>query len=221
MIFALLGRLQNLGEYVVLSASVPLFFYFFIVHRRRWKESIKYRNAKEKVHPMLTDLANKENPRIKSVVVKELPQKRAYIHGDKEKIILSSALFTDDFTDQEIQGLLYHEVFHTMISNYAGQIAFLFVVLLIGLISMFVILSFLALGIQFLVGGFFCSAHMFLYERLQWRSEFKADEASSKKVSRETLISALSKGIPSNYMNCDSPTHPSINRRISRLRKTK
>jgi len=219
LVFALFGRLQNLGEYVTLSVSVPLFLYLFTVYEKRWKESIKYRNAKEITHSLLADLAKKENPKIKNVVIKELPRKRAYGHPDKEKIVLSSALFTGEFSDREIQGLLYHEVFHTMTSHYAIQIAFLFVILWIVILSIFVVLSFLASVILFLTGGFFCSMFMILYERINWRSEFKADERSSEKVGTEVFISALMKTAPPEKRNCDSPTHPSVNRRICRIKK--
>jgi len=58
----------------------------------------------------------------------------------------------------------------------------------------------------------------FLFQRMLWQVEFKADEEAAKEVVVEVLVSALKK-LASFELDCDSPTHPSVNERIARLQK--
>lgn len=216
-LFALLGRFKDLGEFVTLSVSFPLFLYFIIVYGKTWKEAIKHRKVKETSHPEFTELARKENPKIKKVVVKKLLGKVAHSKG-KEKIVLSKALFTGEFSKSELKALLYHEISHTKTKKYDWIFLILFFPLWIFILSTFVFFPSWSI-VLFFADGFFCSIYMIYYERTRWLSEYKADEEATKKVGTDIFISALMKTSPPEKRNCDSPAHPSVNRRISRMKK--
>jgi len=219
-LFASLGRLKDLGEYVTLSVCIPVILYIVIIYEITQRGKLKYRKAKESIHLALTDLAKKENPKIKAVVVKELPGKVAY-SLQKEKIVLSSALFNGDFSEQEIKALLHHEICHTKTGKYDWFFLIPFIPLWIGVLGMFLFLQFFPLYFLFLAGGLLSGLYMILFERMRWLSEFKADEYASRKVGFEVFISALMKTASSKRGDCDTPTHPSVNRRISRAKKVR
>jgi Zn-dependent protease with chaperone function len=67
-------------------------------------------------------------------------------------------------------------------------------------------------------GGFISSFYVISYEQMRWKWEFKADYFAGEKTDPESAISFLTKIASSIDGDCDSPTHPSIKRRLSRLK---
>jgi len=65
----------------------------------------------------------------------------------------------------------------------------------------------------------FCILNIIEERRIAWPWEYKADARASSKVGTETMISALKKTLSPEFESCDTPTHPSLKRRIDHLRK--
>lgn len=221
-LFALLPNVkEDLGGYVILSIFTPMISYLALIGTMNWRGRSKAPKTKEEIHVVFTDLAKRENPKIREVVTRELPEKgsRAYSVGEEKKV-LSRALFNGSYSDEEIKAVLFHEIGHTKIRNYEGFVAVLFFPLLwIGTLSIFVLFPSWTLFVQFPTAGFFSSAFLVLYEKIRWKSEFNADKFASDKVGGEHVISSFMKIAPFINTDCNTPTHPSLNRRLSRLKK--
>ena len=216
-VFTSFEGFRNPSDYVAWSGPIPVIPYIILVYVIGQRSKIKYRRAKETIHAAFTDLARKENPKMESVVVKELPHVEAYTI--KNKIVLSSLMFRGYFSDKEIMGFLYHEIGHTRTRIY-DWISYLTIPIWFVPPVMLVFLQSSILYLLFIVGGLFFSADIILFERIQRYIEFKADQFASEKLGPEIIASTLDKSASSQGRgyNCDTPTHPSIQRRISRIR---
>ena len=197
-----------------------MFLYFVLVFKNQLQDLFKQKHFVEgTTHSELTELAKKENPKIDAVVIKKTPKNDAY-SMNKTKIVMSSAFFSGNFSEQEINALLYHEIAHTTEAKKDFLIPALIIpILWIGVLSVFIFFEGTPLFLLFLAGASLVSLYLLVVERVFSQSEFRADEEAAKRNGVDTLISALLKTVCFENLDCDSPTHPSTNRRISAIQK--
>ena len=220
--FGLIEPLRDFGKFVTLSIIFPVFLYFFLAFKNQLQDLFKHKSSVEVTENLeLTELAKKENPQIAAVLIKKSPKNDAY-SMNKTKIVMSSAFFSGNFSEQEINALLYHEIAHTTEAKENFLIPALIMPLLwIGVLSMFIFFEGAPLFLLFLTGAFLVSLYWVVVERLMSQSEFRADIEAAKRNGSDILVSALLKTVCFKNLDCDSPTHPSINRRISAIQKRK
>ena len=220
----------TLQEIVIASSFIPFFGYLALTIGHPWLIALYYGFKEGETNAKLTSIAKKENNRIRKVVVKDIKRAYAYANRFTNSIILTRKLL-DTLSDEETEAVLYHEIAHG--GFYPLFTRVLMVVLLIPLflvlyvapcMTVYSVINFLHpfLDTFFLslVSSFlFCMFFFFVERKIHWASEYKADTKAAEKAGIETVISALRKALPREFWNCDSPTHPSLKRRIAHLKK--
>jgi Zn-dependent protease with chaperone function len=222
-----LGEWENSFEFVVVSSLIPYSAYSAISVWRPSLLAFYYGTKEGKADPQLTSFARRVNPRINRVIIKDLNRPYAYANRLTNSIILSRKL-VDTLSDQEVKAVIYHEIGHGGFPP-LFQRALISVFMIPLLISLYGIVCLLAYGIirlvylfldfscfPFLLSFLFC-VFFSVAEREMWNAEYKADVYSAKRTETSLVISALRKIVSPELADCDSPTHPSLKRRIAFL----
>jgi len=228
--FALnLGCWENPFEFVITSSLIPYSAYSAISIWRPSLLAFYYGTKKGETDHELTSFARRANPRINRIIIKDLNRPYAYANRLTNSIILSRKL-VDTLSDQEVEAVIYHEIGHGGFPPlFQRVLIFVFMIpLFFGLYGVVCLLAYGIIRLVYLFLDFsylpFLSSFLFcvffsIAEREMWNAEYKADAYSAKKTETSLVISALRKIVPPELADCDSPTHPSLKRRIAFLEK--
>jgi Zn-dependent protease with chaperone function len=219
-----------LQELVLASSFIPFFGYLALTIGHQYLIALYYGFKKGKIDAKLTSIAKKENPRIKRVVVKDINRPYAYTNRITSSIILSRKLL-EILSEKETEAVLHHEIAH-------GGFFPLFVraLLLVFWLPLFIFVyiatcfavyiivkplhPFLnTIFLTFVSSFLFCVFFFVIERKVHWSAEYKADSKAAEKVGTNVMVSALRKVIPPELAKCDSPTHPSLVRRVSHLER--
>lgn len=225
-----LDHWATLQELVIASSFIPFFGYLALTIGHQYLIALYYGFKKGETNARLTSIAKEENPRINKVVVKDMKRPYAYASRFTNSIILAKKLL-ERLLDKETEAVLHHEIAHG--GFYPLFVRAIVLVLLPPLFllayiaSCFMVYSIVILLHPFLntfvltfVSSFlFCLLFLAIERKVHWEAEYKADTKAAEKVGTEVTISALRKVIPPKFAHCDSPTHPSLKRRIAYLKK--
>jgi len=224
------GLWATVLDLLLASSFFPFLGYLILIFGRQYLKVLYYATKKGEINAELTSIAKKENPRISKVVVKDIDCKSAYANSVTNSIILTRKLL-DTLTHKETLAVLYHEIGHG--GFYSLPIRILRLVFIIpAFLILYLVSCFFVYGvINFLLAFFwnpfslvfapsvlFCILNIIEERRIAWSLEYKADARASSKIGMETMISALKKTLSPEFEYCDSPTHPSLKRRIDHLR---
>lgn len=225
-----LGLWTTVLELVLASSFFPFFGYLVLIFARQYLKVLYYATKKGETNAELTSIAKKENPRISKVVVKDIDHKSAYVNSVTNSIILARKLL-ETLTHKETLGVLYHEIghggFYTLPIRILRLVFIIPAFLILYFVSCFFVYGVINVLLPFFWNPFslvfapsflFCILNFIEERRIAWPLEYKADERASNKIGTETMISALKKTLSPEFKYCDSPTHPSLKRRIDRLR---
>lgn len=217
-------------ELVLASAFFPFFGYLILIFGRQYLTVLYYATKKGEINVELTSIAKKENPRISKVVVKDIDRKLAYANSVTNSIILTRKLLKT-LTHKETLAVLYHEIghggFYTLpirILRLVFIIPAFFVLYFVSCLLVYGVINFMLsffwtpFCLVFLPSFLFCILNIIEERKIAWPLEYKADARAANKVGTETMISALKKTLSPEFEYCDSPTHPSLEKRIDRLR---
>lgn len=217
-------------ELVLASSFFPFFGYLALIFGRQYLKALYYAAKKGEINAELTSIAKKENPRISKVVVKEIDRKLAYVSPITNSIILTRKLL-ETLTKKETIAVLYHETEHGRFYSLPIRILQLILVIpamfLLYVASCFIVYGIVNLlfplssifSLVFVSPFLFCMFNLIEERKILWSSEYQADAKASVKIGTKTMISALRKVLSPEFTHCDSPTHPSLKRRIANLRK--
>jgi len=223
----------NVLELIVASSFFPFFGYLILIFGRQFLMVLYYATKKGYVDTELTAIAKKKNPRISKVVVKNICRKLAYANSFTNTIILSRQLLAV-LTYEETLAVLYHEIGHggfyslpIRILRLIFTIPAFFIIYLAscmfvyGLVSFTLTFLWRPLSLILVPSFLFCALNIVEERKIAWPLEYRADARAAKKVGIETTISALKKTLSPEFEYCDTPTHPSLRRRIEHLLRMK
>jgi Zn-dependent protease with chaperone function len=213
------------GFFIVLL--LPFIGYLIFILGRVCIGALRYAVKPGRIDDELTSIAKLGYPGIKKVIIKESDILHAHINGLTKTIVVTRKLY-ETLTKEEMNAVLYHETAHPNLSHSLRVIVWnclmpvLLIFYLVACLFLFFMFFFINPFFTSIVLALFSSAFhcciILIYETIYWSLELKADIKSAERVGRETMISALRKGIPVENAHCDSHTHPSLERRISNLR---
>jgi Zn-dependent protease with chaperone function len=230
--FALnMGHWETSLELVIASSFLPFFGYLAIAMGQQNVRILYYETQEGSVDPKLTALAREQNPRISKVVVKDIDRTNAYASNFTASIILTRKL-VNVLSDDETKAILYHEISH--ISAYPAPVRVLVITFIFPALLLF-LYSVLSVGFYALMSLFhqfaetiypslfvasfvFCLILLAVERNGIWAAEYNAGAKAAYKVEPALIIAALEKMVPPERINCDSPTHPSLRRRIAAIR---
>jgi Zn-dependent protease with chaperone function len=226
-----LGLWTTVLELVLASSFFPFFGYLILIFGRQYMKVLYYATKKGEINAELTSIAKKENPRISKVVIKDIDRMSAYVNSVANSIILTRRLL-ETLNHKETLAVLYHEIGHGGFYSLPIRIFRLVFIIPAFLILYLVSCSFVYGVTNFLLQFFwnpfslvfapsflFCILNIIEERRIAWPWEYKADARASSKVGTEMMISALKKILSPEFESCDTPTHPSLKRRINHLRR--
>lgn len=218
-------------ELVLASSFFPFFGYLILIFGRQYLRVLYYATKKGEKNTELTAIAKKENPRISKVVVKDIDRKLAYVNSLTNAIILSRKLL-EALTYEESLAVLHHEIGHggfyslpIRILRLVFIIPAFFIIYLASCMFVYGLLSFTLVflwdpfSLVFVSSFLFCTFNIIEERKIAWPLEYKADAWAANKVGSETMVSALEKTLSPEFESCDTPTHPSLKRRIDHLRR--
>jgi Zn-dependent protease with chaperone function len=218
-------------ELILASSFIPFFAYLLLVFGRQYLRALYYATKRGEMDTKLTVIAKKENPQINKVIVKEIDRKLAYVNSITNNVVLSRKLL-EVLTHEETLAVLYHEIGHGAFHSLPRRILQLvfiipafFVIYVVSSMLVYTLVNFIPvflwnqLSLVLVPSFLFCVLIIIFERKIIWPSEYKADATASKKVGIETMVSALKKTLSPESDFCDSPTHPSLKRRIAYLRK--
>jgi Zn-dependent protease with chaperone function len=220
----------TLQELVLASSFIPFFGYLALTIGHQYLIALYYGFRKGEINAELTSIAKKENPRIKKVIVKDIKRPYAYTNRITSSIILSKKLL-EMLSEKETKAVLHHEIAHggffplfvraLMLVFWLPLFIFVYVATCFAVYSIVKPLHpFLNTFFLTFVSSFiFCMIFFVTERKVHWNPEYKADSKAAEKVGTPVMISALRKLIPPELAKCDSPTHPSLVRRITHLHK--
>jgi len=215
---------------VIASSLIPFFGYLALTIGYHLLIALYYGFMKGETNAKLTSIAKKENHRIRKVVVKDIKREYAYTNPSTNSIILTRKLL-ETLSDKETEAVLYHEIahggFHPLFARALMLVLLipLFLVLYVALcMAVYGVVSVLhpffnTFFLSFVSSFLFCIFFFIVERKVHWMPEYKADAKAAEKIGIEIVISALRKVVPLESSNCDSPTHPSLKRRIAYLKK--
>jgi len=219
------------SELVLASSFFPFFGYLILIFGRQYLKVLYYATKKSAVDIELTSIAKNENPRVSKVIVKDIGRKLAYVNPVTNSIIITRKL-VETLTRKETLAVLYHEMGHSGFYPLSVRILMLVFImpafLIIYLVSCFFVYGFVNFLLLFFQNYFslvfapsflFCILNIIEERKIAWPLEYKADARAANKVGTEIMISALEKTLSPEFEFCDSPTHPSLKRRIDYLRR--
>ena len=218
-------------ELVLASSFFPFFGYLILIFGRQYLKVLYYATKKGKTNAELTSLARKENPRISKVVTKDIGRKLAYVNSVTNSIIITRKVL-ETLTFKETLAVLYHEIGHggfyqlpIRILRLVLTIPAFFILYFVSCFFVYNVISFLLsfflnpFSLLFVPSFLFCILLIIEERSIAWPLEYKADARAANKIGTEIMISALTKTLSPEFEYCDSPTHPSLKRRIDRLRR--
>jgi Zn-dependent protease with chaperone function len=221
----------SLQEIIILSSLVPFFGYLFFTIGLGWLRTLFYLSKKGEIDNNLTSFVKKENHKVIKVVIKEINRPYAYASGLTNSIILTKKLVST-LSDNELKAVIHHELahggFYPLIVRVLLLIAIVPALFIFYSSTFFVVYTIVSticpfvdmLLLSVVSSSIFC-VFFFFSEKIRWKSEYNADMKAAEKFGSEPLISALRKLIPPALADCDSPSHPSLNRRLDSLKKCK
>jgi Zn-dependent protease with chaperone function len=214
-------------ELVIASSFLPFFGYWSITIFREKIRILLYERKEGMVDEKLTNLAREKNLKISNVFVIEVDKVAAYFSHFTNSIILTRKL-VHDLSNDEIKAILYHEISHCSCRKLPLTIALTYIFIvpfvvfyMLGLFIVYVITYNLPFVGRFYLGlivSFLFCMILLGVERQTWANEYKADAEAANGTTPELIIAALQKIIPSGRIDCDSPTHPSLRRRVAAIR---
>jgi len=218
-------------ELVLASSFFPFFGYLILMFGRQYLMVLYYATKKSEINTELTAIAKKENPRISTVVVKDIDRKLAYMNSLTNAITLSRKLL-EALTHKETLAVLHHEIGHGGFYSLPIRIlrlvfimpAFFIIylascMLVYGLVSFMLVFLWDPFSLVFVSSFLFSLLNIIEERKIAWPLEYKADAEAANKVGTETMVTALKKTLSPEFESCDTPTHPSLKRRINHLRR--